>query len=254
MARRDAASLLDARNDAAVANLADVALGAVSVTTTPSHAEVWVDGRYKGVSPKTVAGLSAGNHLLVIRKPGYGRVTVPLTADPDELTMRSVTLEPARRKPVWDQMLSTLDEEVLATGMDTPRAGPGVEQIGSILLADLGIVLRCDGEGDILEVELSLYDTRSQRLLNRVSDSVNWSTRNRKAIKQLVEQLMDIDFVAALGGVSDSAVQGDSLTSKWWFWTALAAGAATVTTAVILATSEEEAPPQPTRGVLVIQF
>ena len=168
--------------------------------------------------------------------------------------MISVVLEPARRKPVWDQMLTTLDEEVIGTGLDDPLAGPGVEQIGSILLADLGVILRCAGQDDRVEVELSLYDTRAQRLLNRVVETVDWSTRNRKAITSLVNRLMTIDYVAALGGASGPAAGEDKLTRKWWFWTAVAAGAATITTAIILSAAGEDAPPPETTGSLLIRF
>ena len=116
------------------------------------------------------------------------------------------------------------------------------------------MIIRCGGQGDRVEVELSLYDTRAQRLLNRVVDTVDWSTRNREAIMSLVNRLMDIDYVAALGGASGPVVGEDKLTGKWWFWTALAAGAATITTAIILSAGGEQAPPPETNGSLLIRF
>ncbi|MEC9072801.1 MAG: PEGA domain-containing protein, partial [Myxococcota bacterium] len=94
----------------AVAQMAEMAPGAISLTTSPAHAEVWLNGRYKGITPKTVAGLPAGKHILVIRKPGYVRQTQQVRADPDELTTYSFDMEPSRKKPVWDQLRITLEE------------------------------------------------------------------------------------------------------------------------------------------------
>ena len=71
-------------------------------------------GLYKGITPKTVAGLPEGKHLLVIRKPGYVRQTLEVRSDPTELTTYSFDMEPSRKKPVWDQLRVTLEEEVLA--------------------------------------------------------------------------------------------------------------------------------------------
>ena len=118
----------------------------------------------------------------MVRKPGYVRQTLEVRADPDELANHAITLEPSRKKPVWDQMRVTLEEEVLATGLDAPDAGRGVEQMGSVLLGDVGLVVRCGGEGNGKEVELSLYDPGSRRLLNRITRVVNWTTRNRTGI------------------------------------------------------------------------
>jgi len=253
-ARRGMSEKGEAALNDAVAEMAEAAPGAISLTTSPAHAEVWLNGRYKGITPKTVAGLPAGKHILVIRKPGYVRQTLKVRADPDELTTYSFDMEPSRKKPVWDQLRITLEEEVLATGLDTPEGGRGVEQLGSVLLAEFGLVIRCGGQDSGKEVELSLYDPRSRRLLNRVTQNIDWTTRNRSDIESLVEELMTIDLVAALGGASDPGVGDGRLYKKWWFWTAVAAGVAGVTTAIVLAASPEEPLPKPTEGTIVLTF
>lgn len=238
----------------AVSAMADAAPGAIYLSTSPAHAEVWVNGRYKGITPKTVAGLPEGKHLLVIRKPGYVRQTLEVRSDPTELTTYSFDMEPSRKKPVWDQLRVTLEEEVLATGLDTPQAGRGVEQMGSVLLADLGLVVRCGGEGSSKEVELSLYHPGSRRLLNRITRAVNWKTRNRAGVESLVHDLLDIDFVTALGGASEAEMEGSPLYKKWWFWGAVAAGIAGMSTAAILVSNPQEPPPRPTEGTIVLTF
>ena len=101
---------------------------------------------------------------------------------------------------------------------------------------------------------MSLYDPRSRRLLNRVTRAIDWTTRNRTGIESLVQELMTIDLVAALGGAADAEVDQAPIYKKWWFWTAVAAGVAGVTPAVALAASPEGPPPKPTEGTIVLTF
>ena len=60
-------------NVAAKAETEALPLGAVQLNSLPSNAEVYVDGKYKGVTPVTVAGLRAGPHQVALYKDGYGR-------------------------------------------------------------------------------------------------------------------------------------------------------------------------------------
>ncbi|MDO5845648.1 MAG: PEGA domain-containing protein, partial [Methanocorpusculum sp.] len=45
--------------------------GSLVITSSPSGASVYVDDVYQGLTPKTVYGLSAGNHVVCIEKFGY---------------------------------------------------------------------------------------------------------------------------------------------------------------------------------------
>ena len=45
--------------------------GSISVTSTPSGASVYLDGSYKGATPKTLRGVSAGSHTIKLSKSGY---------------------------------------------------------------------------------------------------------------------------------------------------------------------------------------
>ena len=89
---------------------AEVTYGTLSVTTTPSNANIYLDGAYKGTSPRTIGGLSQGAHTLEITMPGYQEwantiqihsnqvtyVTATLTSDPSVTTGSiSVTSNPS---------------------------------------------------------------------------------------------------------------------------------------------------------------
>ncbi|KAF1078325.1 PEGA domain-containing protein [Methanogenium sp. MK-MG] len=79
---------------------AEVNYGTLSVSSTPSNANIYLDGAYKGTAPRTIGGISKGSHTLEITMPGYREwantiqihanqvtyVTATLTADPQTTT------------------------------------------------------------------------------------------------------------------------------------------------------------------------
>ena len=52
-------------------NLSLQATGSIYVTSSPSGASVYLDGSYKGTTPKTITGVSAGSHTIKLSKSGY---------------------------------------------------------------------------------------------------------------------------------------------------------------------------------------
>jgi len=49
--------------------------GTVSVTSTPSGANVFIDNVLRGVTPLTLADIPAGSHLILLRLDGYNDYT-----------------------------------------------------------------------------------------------------------------------------------------------------------------------------------
>ncbi len=47
------------------------AAGGLTIASTPTNAETYVDGVYRGTTPLTVTGLSPGDHLVRLSAPGY---------------------------------------------------------------------------------------------------------------------------------------------------------------------------------------
>ena len=234
-------------------------LGAIEVETEPAHAEIWVDGRFRGVSPATVAGLRQGQHILTIRKPGYLRSTQDFELTTSDSTEIEVSLKASARQILHSQLRERLAGELdELSGDGDVTGGEGVRQVGSLLFSELAIIARVSGEGNQLTVALHLFHTGTQQQLNAVTQVVDWSYRNRKAVKSLIVGLVDIDYEKALGGgVLDPQLQEAGVTSKWWFWTLIGVAAAGATTAVVLLTMPEDEPPPYDRngnGAIVIGF
>lgn len=238
--------------------------GAVTIETEPPHAEIFVDGRYRGVAPQTVAGLFPGKHLFVFAHEGYAKKTVPISvnAEGGAPLEHESTLEPARKKILLDQLVPKLQSEAKAIGPDNRKGGEAIQKVGSLLFAEVALLI--EASGDVAKqkrVKMYLFDTRSQQLLNTVDQTIDWSYRNRKAIRAAVDELLDIDYVAALGGETkidpDVRGGGGGIATKWWFWTLVTVGVAGATAGIILATqSDDEAPPftKDGTGAIVLQF
>lgn len=66
--------------------------GTLSVTSTPSGAEVLSHGRVLGTTPMNYPGVEPGSGTLQIRLAGYQEQEVPFTITPDNTTLITVTL------------------------------------------------------------------------------------------------------------------------------------------------------------------
>ena len=53
--------------------------GSISVSSNPSGAEVYIDGIYKGLTPKTISDVPVGKHVIVLAKPGYETASSEIT-------------------------------------------------------------------------------------------------------------------------------------------------------------------------------
>ena len=88
--------------------------GALSITTSPPGATVYIDGEVKGVTPATIPGLSAGKHSVSLILAGY--------------TTLNTTI-----------VVNTGKTAEYSTGLSAPEKTPGFAVIGAAL--SLGVLL-----------------------------------------------------------------------------------------------------------------
>lgn len=87
--------------------------GLLIVRSLPSAAGVFIDGVYKGITPRDLQ-ITTGNHTLRIVKDGYKEVTETITISEQSITSRSITLEKADE--IWGTILKYLPYISLAAG------------------------------------------------------------------------------------------------------------------------------------------
>ncbi len=104
--------------------------GELLITSTPSGAQVMVNGIGRGRSPVRVQSLSAGSYNVRFVLPGHRSVTQRATISPERSRVEvSVTLEPAAPKPAPDPAPErAADSAPDREPAPAPTSGPAPEQ------------------------------------------------------------------------------------------------------------------------------
>ena len=68
--------------------------GSVTITSSPSGAEVYLDNEYHGTTPNTINAVPAGNHLVEVRERGYRTWTQNVTVTGGSTVSVSPSLVP----------------------------------------------------------------------------------------------------------------------------------------------------------------
>ncbi len=88
------------------------ALGALSVTTTPAGAFIFIDGVQRGVSPASIPGLSSGTHTVLLKLDGYLDISTP------------VIIAAGKTQDYATSMVKNAAARETPTAMENTTAGP----------------------------------------------------------------------------------------------------------------------------------
>jgi hypothetical protein len=66
------------------------AYGSITVSSSPSGANIYIDNVYKGISPATFSDVPNGNHVVLMRLEGYPDLTKGVTVSGDNQTLHGV--------------------------------------------------------------------------------------------------------------------------------------------------------------------
>jgi hypothetical protein len=73
--------------------------GALSITTSPPGATVYIDGEVKGVTPSTIPGLSAGKHSVLLILAGYSTLNTTITINAGKTSEYKTGLSAPEKTP-----------------------------------------------------------------------------------------------------------------------------------------------------------
>jgi hypothetical protein len=73
--------------------------GALSITTSPPGATVYIDGEMKGVTPATIPGLAAGKHSVLLNLTGYTNLNTTITVNAGKTAEYSTGLSASEKTP-----------------------------------------------------------------------------------------------------------------------------------------------------------
>ncbi|MGB9176770.1 MAG: PEGA domain-containing protein [Methanoregula sp.] len=69
-------------------------VGALTVTTSPAGATIYIDGAQRGISPATIPRLFPGSHTLLLKLDGYQDLSAPVTITAGQTETVTFALSP----------------------------------------------------------------------------------------------------------------------------------------------------------------
>ena len=147
--------------------------GKISVSTTPSNAEIYLDGEYLGTSPMTIPNVEQGKHTVLLKKDGYNEVSTSVSVTVDSESFLSKTLTQKTGSVSISTIPSNaeiyLDGEYLGT---SPMTIPNVEQ------GKYTVLLKKDGYNEVITSVSVTADSENflSKTLTQKTGSVSIST------------------------------------------------------------------------------
>jgi hypothetical protein len=202
--------------------------GELSVESSPSHAKVYLDGRYQGLTP-TVVTASRGRHYVTVRRSGYLKQVVAKDVEPDERATVRVALPKSSEALILEQSLARIRRTV-----GKRRASPSIRQLRSFLLLDqVVLVTFAPAGGSRYRMRCFVYDLRTGLLLNELARTIStdevapadkWAGLAYSGVR--LDGSLPDPGEEPLGSSGDDGAR--PLYEKWWFWTAVAVGVASI--------------------------
>jgi hypothetical protein len=196
---------------------------ALTVTTEPAGAEVYVDGRSYGPSPAVVPELLVGDHYVTLKHIASVKMIRRATVEPQGNAV-SYTLAPNDRS----RLVASPEAQAAIRGeLGEERAGTNIRSLGSTLGAAqviIGIVTPESGES--VHVHAYLYDMRTRFLLAQQEASMTTDDTGMDVARQLaVDLYAGVDLSGAVAApedaLHDTVERRPELYEEWWFWTVI---------------------------------
>lgn len=173
----------------------------------PVSARVYIDGKFRGISPLELTDLVPGDHILTLIAPGYRRVQ--RTISPGTASAFDEVLEPTARQAEFQPLLDALRARFL----DKARSD-AAQTLASFLKADQLAVIGVRGQsGDNLRVTAIRVDARDGHEYAFIDELVpNDVTGFAASSQDLLGKMFAVDLPRDKGG---RAVQARTNPFKW---------------------------------------
>ncbi|MFA4860093.1 PEGA domain-containing protein [Methanoregula sp.] len=114
--------------------------GNLTTASSPLGASVLIDGVYHGVTPGTISGIAAGNHIVRLTLSGYYDYEGTIYVVPGQVTSVYGTLPPLRGQVVSTSTLTSSTTAPVATPVPTTTSSSGVFENPTVIAAIIGII------------------------------------------------------------------------------------------------------------------
>ena len=252
--------------------------GQITIKSSPSDAEVFVDGLSRGFSPVTVAQSSVGPHHIFVVRDGYMAHQSWVVVESEQQSNVGLRLKPIPNKAGFDRAVSRLKRA-------PTRAHRSLKNLKTLAAAhgglDVMIVVTVRGTRGALELRGAVYKNgtaepvretllqdafliSNMRGLMRTWTGVDFgpdlesepleTSVARDVSGPDVSDLNSGDPTYIMGGkdvfAAEKRAQADTLFNKWWFWAGAAVLVGGAVTAIVVLAGDT-GPTSPTGSVSI---
>jgi hypothetical protein len=200
--------------------------GSIELTSTPSGAKAYIDGRFMGVTPTVAFGIKVGEHYASFKKEGFIKAAQKVLISPRKQGTFEQPLKRSKKYLLLKQSLSRAKG-----GLGKATANAAMVDLRSVLYIDQALfaTIGYAGPGK-LYIQAYLYDLRSKLRLNQAALTVD--QRSLAGITKLARMLyLNVRTDGSLEAPPEAPPPPPEtrapLYATWWFWTAIGAGIAT---------------------------
>jgi hypothetical protein len=204
--------------DQAREHVATLPSGSIQISSVPTRAEVFVDGRRLGPTPVLATNLVLGTHYVTLQLEGYHRLVVPMVVQTEVRTV-SVALKADPKSTALATAIANLPAAVGQARL------AGAWELGELMGVKRSLIVIVATAGSQLRLTAYLYDLQTQRLVT--SAAVTTSSP---------PQVTEVASLALWRpATTRTTTKPDRLRprvsrpwyTKWWVWTIAGAVVAT---------------------------
>ena len=209
----------------------EINAGAISVSTRPDGVRVFVDGKYRGLSPLSLENVSPGPHTVMAESTGYWEAIKQVEVASEEKSMVSLDLTPAADYPQYRAAVKKIRRK-----FSHPYLYKQVKNLGRIMDSNEILAIRVGSKGGDLVFDAYVYNI-DERAYKTKKSLVGASMNLTDEMANLLEVLLsddtdwydaDEDSAPPPGSVVITETGEEIRTpgaeetpvyKTWWFWT-----------------------------------
>ncbi|MEK7706365.1 MAG: PEGA domain-containing protein [Myxococcota bacterium] len=182
--------------------------GSLSLSSNPSYARVYVDGRFVGVTPLAVEGLLEGQHYVRMVLPGY-RAWGEVVELPGRMEISEVgTLKPTAKAQAYDAQSTAAVKALMDTGdSESGPLPPAVEALATLLEAEALVLAEVRLDGERVQVVAGQFELKTRRMTHRARQVFAYDSRP-DTYEREVRDMLQRHF-NGVGSTSVADAEGD---------------------------------------------
>lgn len=230
--------------DQAVAEASQRPQGSLSLSSNPSYARVYVDGRFVGVTPLAVDGQPEGQHFVRMVRPGY-RAWGEVAELPGRMEISEVgSLKDTAKLGAYETQVSQAVDAMLAETDSSDAPLPAsIAGLGRLLDAEQLVLVEVRLDGERIQVLAAQYDLQRGELMHRARQIFAYDSRPdtyEREVRDMLQRGFELSDPGGDGGDSEDEdeLDGGALSfgrcdracrrARWWLLGAGVGGGAVV--------------------------